>query len=82
MRQLSQALGVNLFQATSFLSAKGQFTPRISQECEIEWDLAETRPRPSYLEEVRDIRMDLVNHANAIIEDGSCLMGMQSSLNQ
>jgi len=77
MRQLPQALGVYLFHPPTFLVIRKSVShPAYLQECEIEWDVAETRCRPSYLEEVRDIRMDLVNHSNTIIEDVSSLIGV------
>jgi hypothetical protein len=36
----------------------------------------------SYLQEVRDIRIDFVDESNAIVKDGGSLIGMKSGLDR
>lgn len=58
---------------------KSTIMPRISGECEIHGREAKDRSS-SYLEEVRNIRIDLVDEANTIAKYGRSFGRVQSGL--
>lgn len=67
MRELSQALGILFFKTTTFLLPSQFDVPHMQTDTGCRGRV--TSDRWSYLEKVRDVRMDLVDDSNAVAED-------------